>query len=462
MHRHRAIYFPGQEPNRLLTHFYSFLFFASAEEERRAKRYMRDRLRYHDQIFCTGSRIIEKLQKLQVLLTKALLQKDEEQEGGESINPEAGGDESDASLILKTARSASILQVVEQDNIYIEHNIAPEVAVKKYDEVAEKEKNKKYKQKQNNNNKQQKQSNNKQQKQSEKNTGGNGKNKEKKDSDHNAKKKSGKKEKVISGDGGGRRLTNADSSGDSSNSNINVNSNSIVRRPPLPTTPPLLPQYVAFHIRRGDFQQKHTRLPAEQIVSLTNHLIPDRQRLVAYISTDEGNRSFFEPFMRAYGAVYFLSDLQNGTDVGEINQNYVGMIEQVVCASADVFIGTPLSTFTAYITRMRGFMNRTIIHEEENPLGRGSNRGGGGVDNVQHIDADNTQNSHNQRQFAPTRKHSANRSPAAVVDRSGLYNRTYYFMNHHMHQLHTKPHVHFPLWIRDFVEAFQNIDDDYQ
>ena len=44
------------------------LFFATPLEERRAKRYMRDRLRYHDQIFCTSSEIIEKLLKLQGLL----------------------------------------------------------------------------------------------------------------------------------------------------------------------------------------------------------------------------------------------------------------------------------------------------------------------------------------------------------------------------------------------------------
>jgi hypothetical protein len=338
MHAQRAIYFSGAEPNRLLTHFYSMLFFATPLEEHRAKRFMRDRLRYHDQIFCTGSEIIEKLLKLQALLLLHL--------------PETPSTDTGVDAAVVNARvAAEILQLVE-------HSKQDTHAVSAHDHGAEV----------------------------------------------------------------GKGLEQED-----------VRSGRV------------LPQYVAFHIRRGDFQQKHTRLPAEQIVELTNHLVKDKHKKVAYISTDEGNRSFFEPFIRTYGAVYFLGDLKNGTNIDEINQNYVGMIEQVVCANADVFIGTPLSTFTAYITRMRGFMNRTITHfpsavetqgientAGRTPIGGNSARG----------------------------PHPSVRRPAALVDRAGLYNRTYYFMNHHMYQLHTKPHVHFPLWIRDFVDAFEDIDDD--
>ncbi len=50
MHAERAIFFPGHEENRLLTHFYSLLFFAEGSEDRRTKRFMRDRLRYHDSV----------------------------------------------------------------------------------------------------------------------------------------------------------------------------------------------------------------------------------------------------------------------------------------------------------------------------------------------------------------------------------------------------------------------------
>lgn len=254
-HNERSVFFPGYEENRMLTHFYSYLFFATAAEDRLAKRFMRDRLRYHDEIFCVGSKIIERLLQLE----------------GSPITT---------------------------DN----------------------------------------------------------------------------------------------------------------------------PKFVAFHIRRGDFQQKHTRLPAETIVSLTNHLVPDRKERIAYIATDEGNRSFFAPWLQEYKAIYFLNDVSKGSGIEEVNQNYVGMIEQVVCAGADTFIGTPLSTFTAYITRMRGYLNRTIPMLIRDPL---------------------THQITGQRQ----------------LDRRGVYNRTYYYMKHHMYQLHTKPRVHFPLWIRDFTDVFENIDE---
>lgn len=97
-------------------------------------------------------------------------------------------------------------------------------------------------------------------------------------------------------------------------------------------------------------------------------LDPTISRLL-YISTDERNSSFFDPFREVY-TVRFLRHYEDaagliptesrtrtgvGTDKEAFNQNLVGMVEQVVCASAHTFVGTPLSTFTGYITRMRGY-----------------------------------------------------------------------------------------------------------
>jgi len=160
-------------------------------------------------------------------------------------------------------------------------------------------------------------------------------------------------------------------------------------------------KFVAFHIRRGDFQHKHVKLPADEILSLTSHLVPNSKERIAYIATDEKNMSFFDPFKEQFRAVYFLSDFAKSADLKHMNQNYFGMIEQVICASSDIFIGTPLSTFTGYITRIRGYMNST--------------------------------------------------SP-------GIYERTFYFMNKQMHQLHEHPHIAVPFWPREFVEAFHGTE----
>ena len=164
----------------------------------------------------------------------------------------------------------------------------------------------------------------------------------------------------------------------------------------------LLPSnYVAFHIRRGDFQHKHTQLAAEQILKNVLGLVPKGIN-DAYISTDEKDKTFFAPFFRRFGNVYFLSNFTKEVGLGSIDQNYLGMIEQVVCASAHTFFGTPLSTFTGYISRIRGYKNTT----------------------------------------------SATR---------GIYSRTYYFMPKHIHQLHEKPNLALPFWPREFVQAFEGL-----
>lgn len=301
-HDARAIYFPGSEKNRLLTHFYSYLFFPNMAYDHLTKRFMRDRFRYHDEIFCTASKILQKLYLLQNVPIHENLSDYLSRYNSPDYYPSASNN--------------------QQGN-------------KKYDLPL--------------------------------------------NYFH--------KKEII---------TNS-------------------------------PKFIAFHIRRGDFQQKFTRLPAEKILSLTKHLIDKPKEKIVYISTDENDRSFFEPFVKQFRQIYFLSDLIPNTGIEEINQNFIGMIEQVICVSADMFIGTPLSTFTAYITRMRGYLNRTIqipVYEDENSL---------------HGDA-------------PVKEW-------LTVDRRGVYEKTFYFMKHHMYQLHQKPRFNFPLWVRDFVDPFKDIDD---
>lgn len=244
-HSQRTIYLPGHDKNRLLTLWYSYFFFAEPSVERSAKRYMRDRVRYHDVIFCAAGRVIDLLYS--------------EIASYKNVPKNVPGNVPKKVLsmkdISKRKKEISVLPL--------------------------------------------------------------------------ASYKQGNDRRVY-------RLMLMNSS------------------------------YIAYHIRRGDFQQKHTRLEAQDILDSTLSLIPgNRKKWVVYISTDETNRTFFEPFRRTFRSVRFLSDYTESAELSEMNQNHLGMLEQVVCANAHTFIGTPLSTFTSFITRMRGYMDRSVLVEVE-------------------------------------------------------------------------------------------------
>lgn len=162
--------------------------------------------------------------------------------------------------------------------------------------------------------------------------------------------------------------------------------------------------YFAYHIRRGDFQYKeYNRMPAEEIRDNTADLLPSNVTRLIYISTDEKKKEFFNPLTA--GGRYelrFLDDYikKSGVvDSKDFNNNHIGMIEQVICANAHTFIGTPLSTFTGYITRMRGYY------------------------------------------------------------RDGRYNRTFYDAKKVIHQLQTRREIVGPFWAREFEVASKDIDD---
>lgn len=262
MHVHRAIYFPGDYRNthRILTHFYSYLYWADLHTEHIYKRLVRDRLHYHDDIFCAAGRVVRMLHEDAAAL-------------------------SDGKYNAPTQRNSHPL--------------------------------------------------------------------------------------TMGGD------TNKDAT------------------------------YFAYHIRRGDFQYKHTKLSAKEIWSNTKHLLaPSMNRTsLIYIATDEKNKAFFDPFKEGFAQhnfkLVFLSDYIKRAFLGDghLNQNHIGMVEQVICANAHTFIGTPLSTFTGYITRMRGYY------------------------------------------------------------RDGRYARTYYTMPQDMYQLHKKPELVGPFWAREFAVAHRDIDD---
>jgi len=116
-----------------------------------------------------------------------------------------------------------------------------------------------------------------------------------------------------------------------------------------------LKPFNAVHVRRGDFinQYPMQNISSKSIIQTITKYIPPMTRL--YISTDETSRSFFDDFSKHYKVV-FLSNITSSLQ-RKISAESLACIEQVICSVADIFVGTRLSTFSGYITRLRGYRN---------------------------------------------------------------------------------------------------------
>jgi hypothetical protein len=91
------------------------------------------------------------------------------------------------------------------------------------------------------------------------------------------------------------------------------------------------------------------KIPSAEILQNVGHLLPDNQ--LAFVATDERNKTFFKAFKSKFPAIKFLDDYMDIADLRSINPNFLGMIDQVICTRSSLFVGTWFSTFTGYITR---------------------------------------------------------------------------------------------------------------
>lgn len=113
-------------------------------------------------------------------------------------------------------------------------------------------------------------------------------------------------------------------------------------------------KFSTFHIRRGEFQYKEVKIPAAKMMENVGSFIPEKQLL--YIATDEKDKTFFKAFKERFPTIRYLDDYMDLANLYDINPNYLGMIDQVVCSKGEYFVGTWFSTFSGYITRMRGYL----------------------------------------------------------------------------------------------------------
>jgi GDP-fucose protein O-fucosyltransferase len=94
-----------------------------------------------------------------------------------------------------------------------------------------------------------------------------------------------------------------------------------------------------FHIRRGDFQYKDTRISAEAIYENVKDILTEGATV--YIATDEKSKHFFDPLRKHYD-VLFMDDFM--PQLKGVNKNYYGMIDQLVASRGRIFFGCWHST----------------------------------------------------------------------------------------------------------------------
>jgi len=85
--------------------------------------------------------------------------------------------------------------------------------------------------------------------------------------------------------------------------------------------------YDSFHVRRGDFQYKMTRIEASKLFDLSKDQLIEGGTL--YIATDERDKNFFKVLMDHYD-VTFLDDYMHL--LTDVNPNYYGMLDQLVAS----------------------------------------------------------------------------------------------------------------------------------
>ena len=115
--------------------------------------------------------------------------------------------------------------------------------------------------------------------------------------------------------------------------------------------------YSALHVRRGDLQYKRVKIPAIEWYENTKEVWQDKE--ILYVATDERNKTFFDDLAIHYD-LRFLDDYWDLANLGDLDPNYMGMIDTIVASRGRAFAGTFFSTFTGYINRLRGYHGMTM------------------------------------------------------------------------------------------------------
>lgn len=127
-------------------------------------------------------------------------------------------------------------------------------------------------------------------------------------------------------------------------------------------------KFNAFHIRLGDYEtraRKRTALPFF-FVKTSLRMSMDADTPIYVASEAQRSSDFFAPLLGWYNNVFFMSDLATrprtlkklvdfvlATPSTKVRNDIFGLVEQLICARAQKWVGTRISTFSHTIKQMR-------------------------------------------------------------------------------------------------------------
>ncbi len=119
-------------------------------------------------------------------------------------------------------------------------------------------------------------------------------------------------------------------------------------------------QIMPFHaiaVRRGDYKIAYPARIIDANLIAQEMLLDIQPGTTVVVATDETDDSWFDPIRRHFN-VLLARDLINVSGApADWSQYQLSCVEQNLCAFGETFMGTKWSTFSSYITRLRGYHN---------------------------------------------------------------------------------------------------------
>ena len=125
--------------------------------------------------------------------------------------------------------------------------------------------------------------------------------------------------------------------------------------------------FYAMHIRRGDYSNRQFS-SSVSFVRLARGRGWKTGKFPVYVATEpRRDEAYFEPLVSAFNVTFSadlprdrLRDYTHVFPPGKLREDMLGLFEQLVCALALDFIGTPFSTFSSWIEFMRNTASFTF------------------------------------------------------------------------------------------------------